>query len=490
MNCAVKTEFFQCLEKQNEYFPNIGKYAETNRANWQWSMDYCRIYVDTPAGKIGIYQEEGSTNGTGTVTRSYIHKDHLGSVIATSDGTTNMTFYSYDAWGQQRDPDDWSPLADPITDNSELITDRGYTGHEMLSGLDLIHMNGRIYDPVIGRMISPDPLIQEPNNLQSFNRYSYVMNRPLSLSDPSGFVASGLEMVLGSARSGGGGGGDDGYAERIAAAPLSQFGFTPAQSENRDLELTESEEIYDADGYLEDIVITVTIIPGCGEERCLLGKGSSSSSDINNYGLNTGSSATLSKEDKTSTGVDANETELGKGDTKGKSVKGADQKKDPVEEAAKGGTGKDKFGNGADSNAQKQADGKKSVSNFDTDMTPGDKTDGYKGKWGYYDVDAEGNGGKLYDNKGKEITVDQLYTQMEKDGYKKGTPIYLYACGSGVKGGAASKLAVKAGATVVANTGIVTITRTERTLSIGGKSISWSSYDVSADGQWMEWSAK
>lgn len=123
-------------------------------------------------------------------------------------------------------------------------------------------------------------------------------------------------------------------------------------------------------------------------------------------------------------------------------------------------------------------------------MTPGDKTDGYKGKWGYYDVDAEGNGGKLYDNKGKEITVDQLYTQMEKDGYKKGTPIYLYACGSGVKGGAASKLAVKAGATVVANTGIVTITRTERTLSIGGKSISWSSYDVSADGQWMEWSAK
>ncbi len=46
--------------------------AETNRANWQWEMDFVRIYVDTPAGKIGIYQQEGNTNGVGTVTRSYM----------------------------------------------------------------------------------------------------------------------------------------------------------------------------------------------------------------------------------------------------------------------------------------------------------------------------------------------------------------------------------------------------------------------------------
>jgi hypothetical protein len=48
-------------------------------------------------------------------------------------------------------------------------------------------MNGRIYDPVIGRMISPDPFVQAPDNLQSYNRYSYVINNPLSLTDPSGF---------------------------------------------------------------------------------------------------------------------------------------------------------------------------------------------------------------------------------------------------------------------------------------------------------------
>jgi len=159
--------------------------AETNRANWQWEMDYVRIYVDTPAGKIGIYQQEGSTNGVGTVTRSYMHKNHLGSVVAVSDDSANITHYSFDAWGNRRDASDWSALS--TFDHSSLATDRGFTGHEQLDHLDLVHMNGRIYDPVIGRMISPDPLIQAPENLQSFNRYSYVFNNPLTHTDPSGF---------------------------------------------------------------------------------------------------------------------------------------------------------------------------------------------------------------------------------------------------------------------------------------------------------------
>jgi len=47
-------------------------------------------------------------------------------------------------------------------------------------------MNGRVYDPVIGRFLSPDPLVQSPENLQNFNRYSYVLNNPLSYIDPSG----------------------------------------------------------------------------------------------------------------------------------------------------------------------------------------------------------------------------------------------------------------------------------------------------------------
>ena len=48
-------------------------------------------------------------------------------------------------------------------------------------------MNGRIYDPTLGRFLQADPHIQAPENSQSFNRYSYVLNNPLSYTDPSGY---------------------------------------------------------------------------------------------------------------------------------------------------------------------------------------------------------------------------------------------------------------------------------------------------------------
>ena len=50
-------------------------------------------------------------------------------------------------------------------------------------------MNGRIHDPVLGRFMTPDPYIQSPDNLQSYNRYSYVLNNPLMYTDPSGYFS-------------------------------------------------------------------------------------------------------------------------------------------------------------------------------------------------------------------------------------------------------------------------------------------------------------
>jgi RHS repeat-associated protein len=67
-------------------------------------------------------------------------------------------------------------------------TDRGYTEHEHLDEVGVIHMNGRVYDPLVGRFMSADPFVPNPYNLQSFNRYSYVRNNPLGLYDPSGYL--------------------------------------------------------------------------------------------------------------------------------------------------------------------------------------------------------------------------------------------------------------------------------------------------------------
>ncbi|MCC7333046.1 MAG: hypothetical protein IT232_10620 [Flavobacteriales bacterium] len=63
---------------------------------------------------------------------------------------------------------------------------RGYTGHEHLTQFGLINMNGRLYDPILGRMLSPDNYVQDATSTQGFNRYSYVVNNPLKYNDPSG----------------------------------------------------------------------------------------------------------------------------------------------------------------------------------------------------------------------------------------------------------------------------------------------------------------
>jgi hypothetical protein len=59
-------------------------------------------------------------------------------------------------------------------------------------------MNGRVYDPTIARFLSADPHIQAPGNLQSYNRYSYVMNNPLRYTDPSGYFWKKIKRGLSS----------------------------------------------------------------------------------------------------------------------------------------------------------------------------------------------------------------------------------------------------------------------------------------------------
>jgi hypothetical protein len=62
-------------------------------------------------------------------------------------------------------------------------------------------MNGRIYDPQLGRFFSADPIVQFPTFSQSYNRYSYVLNNPATYNDPSGhaipaFAAAIIAWIL------------------------------------------------------------------------------------------------------------------------------------------------------------------------------------------------------------------------------------------------------------------------------------------------------
>jgi len=115
--------------------------------------------------------------------------------------------YSFDAWGNRRNYDNWQ-----LPDNSTHLFSRGYTGHSLsrisigkhLDKFGLINMlsvvksreqsdsgNGRLYDSKLARFLSPDPVLQDPSNTQNYNRYSYCLNNPFAYTDPSGYVYGG-----------------------------------------------------------------------------------------------------------------------------------------------------------------------------------------------------------------------------------------------------------------------------------------------------------
>lgn len=126
----------------------------------------------------------------------FIGRDYLGSIThITNSKDSLIAEYSYDAWGQLRNPD----TQQPYEDVPELLLRRGFTGHEWLPWFNLYNMNARLYDPVLGRFMSPDPYVQMPDFTQNLNRYLYALNNPFSYRDPNGefFLAAYISFFKG-----------------------------------------------------------------------------------------------------------------------------------------------------------------------------------------------------------------------------------------------------------------------------------------------------
>ena len=175
----LKTRYyFGDYEKETDEFGNV---TETD-------------YLYTPAGLTAMQRKTSSGAGL-----YYIHTDLLGSIERVTNATGQLVSeYTYTPWGGR------------VLLSGVNITDRGYTGHEHLtpfgddsnSGFCLINMNGRIYDPVLARFLSPDPYVQAPDFTQSFNRYAYGWNNPFKFTDPSGnsiiaaiLIGGGINLV-------------------------------------------------------------------------------------------------------------------------------------------------------------------------------------------------------------------------------------------------------------------------------------------------------
>jgi RHS repeat-associated protein len=184
-------------------------------------------YITAGDELIGIVYDHN-----GTVDFRFVATDYLGSITHLLDdkGIVNngvIEERSYDAWGRPRKPTNWTYFGPGIAPGWTI--DRGYTGHEHIftNGTfdnSVINMNGRLYDPLIGRMFSPDPYVVDETSSESYNKYSYVNNNPLKYTDPSGEILQAAVPFIVAGLVGAGTNVASNW-HKIAQNPWSAFGY-------------------------------------------------------------------------------------------------------------------------------------------------------------------------------------------------------------------------------------------------------------------------
>ena len=185
-----------------------------------------RHYINAGSEPVAVYARSSAGN-----TFSYVLSDHQGSNSdLTNSSGTSIVNESFTPFGERRNPTTWSGAAS----NSDLttaagITRQGYTSQTQLGlWMGMNHMNGRVEDSITGRMLSADPHVPDRSNTQSYNRYSYANNNPLTLTDPSGFCTPRWAC-----KQDAGGGGGASWADRhgVSSDPFNGVGDGTASAQ-------------------------------------------------------------------------------------------------------------------------------------------------------------------------------------------------------------------------------------------------------------------
>jgi len=115
----------------------------------------------------------------------FYHTDHLGSTRVVTDATGEpVEMIQYYPFGSYLGGDPIIPYT--------------FTGQEYDDELGFYNYKARLYDPVIGRFITPDSIVPRPDDPQSLNRYTYARNNPLYYNDPTGHEEGGPDQGEGS----------------------------------------------------------------------------------------------------------------------------------------------------------------------------------------------------------------------------------------------------------------------------------------------------
>jgi RHS repeat-associated protein len=142
-----------------------------------------RVLTAPPSGQVWkVYYYAGSQRvamreltSTGGNTLYYLHADHLGSTSLTTDSSGNVVArQNYYPYGSIR------------SGVGTMPTDIAFTGQRNDASTGLYFFNARYYSSALGRFISADTIVPQPGNPQTLNRFAYVLNNPVRLTDPTG----------------------------------------------------------------------------------------------------------------------------------------------------------------------------------------------------------------------------------------------------------------------------------------------------------------
>ncbi|NVI97980.1 VCBS repeat-containing protein [Myxococcus sp. AM009] len=156
-------------------------------------------HVYVVPGAEGLVAEVQWTDNISAEQVRYFLMDRLGSpdTVVGSAGEV-LERHKYDPFGQRRSSVNLTQDAVAPLSGGRV----GYTGHELDDELGLVYMRGRMYDPRLGRFLSPDPVIAGVGSSQAFNAYSYVVNNPMKYTDPTGFYPQSVSSTYSASTTG------------------------------------------------------------------------------------------------------------------------------------------------------------------------------------------------------------------------------------------------------------------------------------------------
>ncbi len=176
------------------------KYDPAGNRIWKNSSeDGIRRYIVDVVGKLPVILME--LNSSNAIQKTYIHAN--GQILAQHDGDTTASryFYLHDRLGSVRQIIDiagdvnnrytYDPFGKPFaTETEETVTNPfKFTGQFFDSEIDEYYLRARMYDPILSRFTSRDPVYGQLKEPLSLHEYLYCSNNPVNKIDPRGELA-------------------------------------------------------------------------------------------------------------------------------------------------------------------------------------------------------------------------------------------------------------------------------------------------------------